>query len=53
MSKKYLSGSIKRKLKDKRDQETKKLHGSLDKFTFNTNLSTSAPLPGNKFLITI
>lgn len=53
MSKKYLSGSMKRKSKHKRDQKTKKLHGSLDKFTFSTNLSTSPPLPGNTFLITI
>jgi hypothetical protein len=44
---------MKRKLKYKRDQETKKLHGSLDKFTFRTNLSTSAQSPGNTFLITI
>ena len=47
MSKKYLSGLMKGKLKDKRDQETKKLHGNLDKFMFRTNLSTSAPSPGN------
>jgi len=33
---------MKRKLKDRRDEETKKLHGSLDKFTFRTSLSTSA-----------
>ena len=46
MSNKYLSGSMKRKVKDKRDQETKKLHGSLDKFTFKTNLSTRAQSPG-------
>jgi len=28
-----------RKLKDRRDEEIKKLHGSLDKFTFITSLS--------------
>jgi len=44
---------MKRELKDKRDQETKKLHGSLNKFICSSNLSTSAPLPGNTFLITI
>jgi len=44
MSKQYLSGSMK-KLKDKRDQETKKLHRSLDKFTFRTNLSTGTQAP--------
>jgi len=29
---------MKRKSKDRRDEETKKLYGSLDKFTFRTSL---------------
>lgn len=51
MSKKYKSGSMKRKLRDKQDEETQKLRGSLDKFTFRTSLSTIAQSTGNKLLI--
>ena len=40
MSKKYLIGSMNRKLKDRRDGKTKKLQGSLDQCTFRTSLST-------------
>jgi len=42
MSKKELSGSMQKKLNNKRDEETRILQSSLDKFTFRTiyNLST-------------
>jgi len=33
---------MKRKLKNKRHEEPKKLHGNLDKCRFRTSLSTSA-----------
>lgn len=43
LPKKYLSGSAKRKLKEKKEEEIKKLRGNLNKYVvqINTEISTS------------
>lgn len=45
LPKKYLSGSAKRKLKEKKEEELKKLRGNLNKFVFTITEPSSTETP--------
>lgn len=44
LPKKYLSGSAKRKLKEKKEEEIKKLRGNLNKYVVKINTESSPSL---------